>query len=56
MGRWDLGLKGQELLNKLEELGDSASEKEQMIATGWFTLREDGYVEPGHAAGHQEID
>lgn len=42
MGLWDLGLEGQELLNKLEELGDSASEKEQMIATGWFTLREDG--------------
>lgn len=37
-----MGLEGQELLEKLEELGDSATKQEQMLATGYFTLREDG--------------
>ena len=37
-----VGLEGQELLSKVEDLGDSATKQEQMLATGYFTIRKDG--------------
>jgi hypothetical protein len=37
-----MGLEGKELLAKLDELGDSATKEEQMLASGYFTLRKDG--------------
>ncbi len=35
-------LEGQELLNKLEELGESAAKDQQMLSTGYYTIRKDG--------------
>lgn len=35
-------LEGQELLDKLAKLGEEASNDEQMLATGYFKVREDG--------------